>query len=236
MARINPMWVTTGLMAFAFVVSCSAFASDEEKPATSDKEWIRGFARHAAKDNPIPEELVKRIDEDYHKAMNPDPKLEPKKTIARHVLNVVTELTQPKTRALKGPTRIMTPPGGGSIDLADYVLPLKGAFQMKVALEDEHHQSQPISKVYFISQSKQRKIEDENYGAGCGKYMDITSYFNKQMKKSGFDLYTADQRYVSVVRGTFILVSYLPEALQLASVTFLDSRYTKWDCPLPEVL
>jgi hypothetical protein len=120
--------------------------------------------------------------------------------------------------------------------MADYVTPLKGEFHLKITLEDEHHARQPISKVYFISQSKTRKIENETYGSGCGKYMDVTSYFNKQMKKTGFELYTADQRYVSVLRGTFILVSYLPEALQLASVTFLDSRYSKWDCPLPEVL
>lgn len=234
MARTNSMWAKTSLLALVVILSSGALAAEEAKP-TSDKEWIRGFARHAAKDNPIPEELVKKIEEDYLKATT-DPKLEQKKTVVRHVVNVVTELTQEKVRALKGPTRIMTPPGGGTIDLADYVLPLKGAFQMKVQLEDEHHQNQPVSKVYFISQSKQRQIADEKFGAGCGKYMEITSYFTKQMKKNGFDLYTADQRYVSVVRGTFILVSYLPEALQLASVTFLDSRYTKWDCPLPEVL
>lgn len=226
--------IRTGLLALVFIFSFQALASEEAESA-SEKEWIRGFARHAAKDNPIPEELVKKIEEDYLTATT-DPKLEQKKTVVRHVVNLVAELTQQKARALKGPTRILTPPGGGTIDLADYVLPLKGGFQLKIALEDEHHQTQPISKVYFISLSKQRKIDDEKYGAGCGKYMDVTSYFNKQMKKNGFDLYTADQRYVSVVRGTFILVSYLPEALQLASVTFLDSRYTKWDCPLPEVL
>jgi hypothetical protein len=137
---------------------------------------------------------------------------------------------------LKGATRIVTPPGGGAIDFADYVTPLKGGFHMKIQLEDEHHQPQPIAKVYFISESKAREIDHEKYGAGCGKYMDVTSYFNRQMKRNGFDLYTAEQRYVNVMRGTFILIAYTPEALQLASVAFLDSRYTKWDCPQPEVL
>jgi len=41
------------------------------------------------------------------------------------------------------------------------------------------------------------------------------------MAKEGFELYTADQRYLSVVRGTFVFVSYAPDALQLASITFM---------------
>jgi hypothetical protein len=206
-----------------------------EEAATDDKEWIRGFARKGAKENPLPKHLIKKIEEDYFKAIN-DPKTETKKPIVRQLLTVDTELTQEKLRALKGPTRIMTPPGGGTIDMADYVTPLKGAFHLKISLEDEHHHAQALSKVYFVSNSKKHEIDHEAYGAGCGKYMDVTSYFKKQMTRKGFDLYTAEQRYVNVLRGTFILINYTPEALQLASVTFLDSRYTKWDCPQPEVL
>lgn len=225
--------IKAGVAILLLLSALPTFAAEDTKPV--DVDWIRGFARHAAKDNPIPEELVKKIEDEYLSA-TVDPKAEQKKTVVRHLLNVMTELTQDKVHALRGPTRILTPPGGGVIDMADYVTPLKGEFHLKIMLEDEHHERQRISKVYFISQSKTREIENETYGSGCGKYMDVTSYFNKQMKKTGFELYTADQRYVSVLRGTFILVSYLPEALQLASVTFLDSRYSKWDCPLPEVL
>jgi len=222
-----------GFLLFAVLFSTSALGAEEA--STDAKEWVQGFARRGAKENPLPKELAKKIEEDYFKATN-DPKMETKKPIVRQLLTVNTELTQEKLRALKGQTRIQTPPGGGTIDLADYVTPLKGAFRLKMMLEDEHHVAQNLSKVYFISESKKREIDHETYGAGCGKYMDVTSYFKKQMSSKGFDLYTAEQRYINVLRGTFILITYTPEALQLASVTFLDSRYPKWDCPQSEVL
>lgn len=224
---------TAGLLLIAFLYSTVGLAAEEA--ATDEREWIQGFARRGAKENPLPKELAKKIEVDYLKATT-DPKMETKKSIVRQLLNVKTELTQEKLRALKGQTRILTPPGGGTIDLADYVTPLKGAFRMNMQLEDEHHVAKNLSKVYFISESKKREIDHETYGAGCGKYMDVTSYFKRQMAHKGFDLYTAEQRYINVLRGTFILITYTPEALQLASVTFLDSRYPKWDCPQSEVL
>jgi len=226
--------IKTGfLISLSLFITFSNLILAEEVP--NEKDWIQGFARKGPKENPIPQDLIKKIEEDYFKATR-DPKMESKKPLVRQLMTVKTELQQEKLRALKGPTRILTPPGGGTIDLADYVTSLKGAFRLKILSEDEHHQTQNLTKVYFISQGKSHTLDGETFGAGCGKYMDVTSYFKKEMNHKGFDLYTADQRYVSVLRGTFILINYQPEALQLASVTFLDSRYTKWDCPQPEVL
>lgn len=229
MAGIKTGWL---LMALLLAFSSLSFAEEAENKSA---DWIQGYARRGAKENPLPPELAKKIEEDYFKATT-DPKLETKKPLVRQMMTVSTEMTQEKLRALKGPTRILTPPGGGTIDLADYVTPLKGEFNMKIVVEDEHREPQAVSKVYFISGSKTREIDHEKYGAGCGKYMDVTSYFKKRMSAKGFELYTAEQRYVAVLRGTFVFVSYLPEALRIASVTFLDSRFNHWDCPQTEVL
>lgn len=223
MARVNLL-----ALVLAAVFVWTAAAED-------DGDWISGFAKHTDKDNPIPRELASKLENDY-KIATKDPKEEHEKPMIRHLLVVDTELTQSKLRALKGPTRLLTAPGGGTVDLADYVTPLKGLFRMKIKLENDHHELQNPSHVYFISQSKERTVGEEKYGAGCGKYFDITSFFNAKMARGGFELYSADQRYLNVVRGTFVFVSYAPDALQLASLTFYDSRYTAWDCPQPEVL
>lgn len=216
---------------FGMLVGCSLQSSASEQSL----DWIQGFAKHTDKDNPIPRELAKKLEDDY-KAATKDPKAEHEKPFVRHLLVVSTELTQSKPRALRAQAHILTPPGGGTVDLADYVTPLKGLFRLKITLENDHREVQFPSKVYFISQSKERKVDNETFGSGCGKYFDVTKFFNTSMTRNGFELYTADQRYVPVVRGTFVFVSYTPEALQLASVTFYDSRYTAWDCPQPEVL
>jgi hypothetical protein len=62
--------------------------------------------------------------------------------------------------------------------------------------------------------------------------MEITSYYRKKNlgKGHGFDLYTADQRYVSVMGGTFVAVAFDKEALSVASLTFQDSRFPDLMC------
>jgi hypothetical protein len=220
------------------LISFPAFSEEEKKeepkkavsePVERERDWIHGFARKSEKESPVPKDLIKKIESDYHASVK-DPVLEAK-PVVRHLMIVRAELTQEKPRALKGQVRIVTPPGGGTVELEDFVTPLKGAFDLKIFMENEHHEIQEISKVYFVSASKKRVLENETFGSGCGKYFDITSFFKNKMLEKGFDLYTANQRYVSVLRGTFVFVTYLPEALQLASLTFLDSRYKSWDCP-----
>ena len=72
------------------------------------------------------------------------------------------------------------------------------------------------------------EIDGDEFGAGCNKYMDITSFYHR--KARGFDLYTAGQRYVSVMAGTFVAVVFEKEALYVGSLTFTDSRYPDVMC------
>ena len=209
----------------------SVIAARATEPVGSGEKWIRGFAKQSDKDNPIPTALIKKIEEEYGKEMR-DPKLEKDLPLNRHLMTVRTEMIQKEMKALSGPTRILTPPGGGSIDLEDFITPLRGSFQIRITTENEHHEPQALNRIYFISHTKKRDLDTDIFGAGCDhKVYDITSKFVSAMGKSGFTLYTADQRYLSVLQGTFVFASYVPGALQLASLTFFDSRYQKWDCP-----
>lgn len=232
--------IIIGTFLFSSIGLSEEKAEEKSKQEKLDDGFSKSFAKQSNKELLIPNQLIKKIEEDYRAFLKTAKKEEgsekAEKGVNRKLIIARIELTQEKRAALKNNTRIITPPGGGTIDLEDVVTPLKGSFHLSVKMEDDRHIDQTVHRVYFISQTKKRTIEKEEYGAGCGKFFDITSYYASTVRSPGATLYTADQRYVSVLGGTFVFVSHTAEALQLASLTFMDSRFTKWSCTQSEVL
>lgn len=187
-------------------------------------------ARTSSRDVKIPLALVARIEKEYKDFLAKQKDVPKKDNIKRGLLNITAELTQRNKAALNSNTRVNTPTGGGVIDLNDLVTPLRGAFRAKLIAEREDGTALPASRVFFVSRAKERTIGGESYGSGCGKFMEITSQFHKKWAKKGMEVYTADQRYVSVLGGTFVFVDYAPEALFVGTVTFMDSRYPELMC------
>lgn len=208
----------TKLLLLGALASILVSASESETKA----------AKQSSRDVKVPRGLVAKIEQDYRDYLKKE-KL-PDKGIKRKLLNVTVNLTEKRHAALHEDARIGTPLGGGIIDLADFVTPIRGAFQMKIAATGEKSDEQIPVKTYFVSRAKTRMLGGEAYGAGCDKYMEITNFFNRKMNGDGFQLYTADQRYVSVLGGTFVLVSFDKDALMVGSVTFQDSRFPDLIC------
>ncbi len=196
--------------------------------------WGNDFVDHSAKtgsrDVMIPRALVARIEKDYQEFLEKEGVLTPG-PIQRMLLNVRAELWQERPGALHENARILTPLGGGVVDLADIVTPLRGSFWMKIHPYSEKSGGKlDNARFFFVSRAKVRSIQGETYGAGCDRWMDITSYFNQVMAGKGFQLYSTDQRYLSVVGGTFLAVNFTKEAIAVASLTFTDSRYPEMLC------
>ena len=181
-------------------------------------------ARQSSRDVKLPTALVARIERDYRTFLQ-EQKVGDPEAIKRTLLNVSVELTQEKPVALHESVRIMTPLGGGVIDLEDFVTPLRGEYRARINAALEKGETPENLRVFFVSHAKSRRIAGEDYGAGCNRFMEITSFFKKKMKSSGFELYTADQRDLAVLGGTFVLASFDKEALHVGGVTFTDSRY-----------
>ncbi|MGZ3723730.1 MAG: hypothetical protein ACXVA9_12395, partial [Bdellovibrionales bacterium] len=120
--------------------------------------------------------------------------------------------------------------GGGVVDLSEFVTPLRGGFSLKVVAKKEDGSEPSGLRVFFVSKAKVHRLDGDDYGAGCDKFMEITSYYHRKNGGRGFDLYTAGQRYLSVVGGTFVAVVFEKEALHVGSLTFLDSRYPELMC------
>jgi hypothetical protein len=199
--------------------------------AEDDAKFVEHPARTSGRDVKIPRGLVKQIEEDY-RAFQKKNEAAPKATINRKMLNMSVELWQKNPVALHENTRIVTPLGGGVIDLSEFVTPLRGAFFAKIVAKKEDGSEPAGLRIFFVSKGKRRILEGEEYGSGCGKYMEVTSFYNKKNSgsKRGFELYTADQRYLSVLGGTFVAIAFDKEALSVGTITFTDSRYPDLLC------
>jgi hypothetical protein len=199
------------------------------RPISADA-MVERAARASSRDVKIPRALVARIERDY-KAFLAAQEGASDKGIKRALLNVSVAFTAKRPGALREDTRVDTPVGGGLIDLSEIVTPLRGAFRVRIDARGPGEDAEAsTARVYFVSHAKRRALAGDEYGAGCDKFMDITSEFRQKWKRGGFEVYTADQRYLSVLGGTFLFVRFRKEALFVAGVTFTDSRYPDVMC------
>jgi hypothetical protein len=122
------------------------------------------------------------------------------------------------------------PPGGGKLDLAPYVRENpKGSFYFKVQWDNE---SLPwkSARVYFVSRSKIRKIEDKEVGSGCEHFFDLTKFWNSTMNSVGLFLNTTHQRHISVIAGVYYFVVFKEGKIHQAYLDVFDSRYRELLC------
>lgn len=245
MARVSAVPVAAVALMFSVVVTASeskheappaheASKESHDSKETHEAEQMAELAEHAARtssrDVKVPTALVAKVEKDYDAYLTKEGVIN-KGSIRRALLNVRADLQQKRRAALHEDARVVTPLGGGVVELSDLITPVRGAFAMKIVATRESGGEPENMKVFFVSRSKNRSINGEQFGAGCNKWMDITGFFKKAMAREGFQLYTADQRYLSVIGGTFVIVGYSKEAIEVGSITFTDSRYSEVLCP-----
>lgn len=122
--------------------------------------------------------------------------------------------------------------GGGSIDLKDVVTG-DGSFYMSFPAEQFADMSEfkpELLHMYYISNSPVKNIEEENYGLGCGKYIDLKKSFTKLQKKDFLKLNTTDLRYLHVLAGSYIFIFKQSTKIYITQLTITDSRYSKELC------
>ncbi len=119
-------------------------------------------------------------------------------------------------------------PGGGELDLHDWVQPLRGSFY--VAFEYLPKIEKPDTKVFFLSNSIIRKIGSDIVGSGCDKYFDLSKAVSSAMMRDGFLLNTSDQRHVSALAGTYVFASIYDRKLHLASLVIHDEEHRALQC------
>lgn len=120
------------------------------------------------------------------------------------------------------------PNGGGQLDLKDYVL---GSGTFSISFPSIQFESLPqLIGLYFLSDSPQRKIEDEVFGLGCGQFVNIKDQFASLQNEGFLKLNTTSLRYLYVVSGIFMFVFRDRNQVHLSHVHVTDSRYPDFFC------
>lgn len=206
----------------------------------SDIEYESGAIVDTSKNFKFPKELKDRIDDDYvafMKTQGPPFDIKTKDElllqVPRDYLDIEVLFTPLATGTLSHPTRISAVRGGGIVDLKDVVKGAKGSFffDQKIVKTSDPKSGPQRLKVYYLSNAKKRKVGDETFGAGCGRYMDVTDYIMRVQGK-GVQVNATDQRYLSVLAGTYYYVGFERERLYLAALQIQDSRYPSLQCEI----
>ena len=211
-------------------VACEFDANNSEPNKTEKVNYTR-----AAMDVQLPSVLWEKIEKvylpmalDYSavKQENSDARLDiPTSFFAFKV--ILTE----KTKGILGRKNfeIDFGEGGGNLDLREFVQTSRGTFWLKVDpfLVDR---TKEIFYVYYLSNSKERKISQGQVGNGCHLYMDITDYFEKTMNTGGIMVNTTDGWHVSLLVGSYFMAISIKGKLYLSQLTIKDSRYRDLHC------
>ena len=130
--------------------------------------------------------------------------------------------------------------GGGILDLADFVENRRGSYYLKVDFAKAKTEgvnenvvkdfSKEVIRVFYLSNSKRRKLGGKISGSGCSKYYDITKFFEKSMKGNGFLLNTTDHLDITALSGSFFFAAQINKTLYISQLSVKDSRFNSLQC------
>lgn len=113
--------------------------------------------------------------------------------------------------------------GGGKVDLKE-VVSGKGSFYMSFPAE-QFASTLEVIHFYYVSQSPVKKIHGEEFGMGCGKWIDLKESFKKFTKPRALKYNTTQQRYLHVMAGHYVLIMKQSNQIYLSQLTLTDSRF-----------
>ncbi len=134
---------------------------------------------------------------------------------------------------LKRPNMLFSlPKGGGHIDLKDVVTGF-GSFYLRfppAQFENISELKPALLHLYYISNSPIKKIDDELFGLGCGKMIDLKKNFDNLQNPNFLKLNTSDLRYLYVTAGRYVFIFKQWNKIYLTQITITDSRHSKELC------
>lgn len=120
-------------------------------------------------------------------------------------------------------------PGGGDIDLRDFVLSNRGTFRVVFEFAPDA-EPEAVKRVWYLSNAQKRKVGPDSVGAGCDTYMDISTFTKKQAEKDGMLIAIGSDRHVSALAGTYVFSVKRGGRVQVSRLTILDSSKRKLMC------
>ncbi len=214
-----------------------------KKGHESKVDYSPGAVDKTSKEFLIPRELRENIEKDYlafirkENIKNVLPDAEILARIPREFLDINLFFKGSAPGVLSDNTEFKLPRGGGEIDLKNYIKGKKGTFYMSFSVKRSHSPEAPIRNlhIYFMSEAEARTIDNEKFGVGCQKYLDVSALLIKSNDDEGLQLNATEHRYLPVLGGVLYFVDFDPDRkIFVAAVRITDSRYPKEICPEPK--
>lgn len=120
------------------------------------------------------------------------------------------------------------PNGGGGIDLKDYVTG-EGSFYLSFPAEQFENKPE-LTFLFYISDSPKVAVRGEEYGLGCGQWVDLKPKFSKLKERTFLKLNTVDHTYAHVLSGQYVFVFKKGIQYYLTHLNLFDSRYSDKMC------
>lgn len=216
-----------------------ANAIEESKPSIEWRAYSEGEVLKSARNLVLPKSLVSHIEQMYIRQFregHPDAVEKDHEVLAkyeRELLPVHVWLSPGSGMSVTEGVRFLLPIGGGEIDFSNYVSSKRGRFGLGMQVDLPEGVSSDQLYIFYISQARVRALDKESFGSGCGKFHDISEFWRSQWRAKEIQLYTKDQRYLSVVAGTYVFVSIKAPQIWLAALTLSDSRFKSLQCLSP---
>ena len=204
---------------FQFVLLVQAgFFSSSAQPAS---KTVR--VRELAQDFQMPQSFIQMIESDL--------RLETK--ILTPVFNFIpleVLLTEKSSQTLNSPSVLFQfPKGGGGLDFQK-IIQGQGSFYLSFPPE-QFTGSPDLEHLFYVSQAPKIKIGTEEFGLGCGKWLDLKNKFKDLQKNDFLSLNTTNLRHLFVTAGNYIFVFRKFNQIYLTQVTISDSKNENMLCP-----
>ncbi|MGZ6486119.1 MAG: hypothetical protein ACXWQQ_06275 [Pseudobdellovibrio sp.] len=171
-----------------------------------------------AKEQQIPKQLLLQLDADLGEEFKSSPPL-----YSFTPLEVL--FTESQEGVLRKPAiQYNFPKGGGEIDLKN-VVTSDGSFYISFP-EEQFDKNNELLHLFYISNSPKTSIENEQFGMGCGKWVDLKGNFKKLQNKDFLKLNTNDLRYLRVLAGTYVFIFKQNKNVYLSQLSLTDSRHS----------
>jgi hypothetical protein len=142
-------------------------------------------------------------------------------------LSVIFASTE--SSAIAKPVQSEFPNGGGRIDISTSV---KGSGSFYFYFPPEQFEKLPeLEHLYFMTEYPQKKIDNEIFGLGCGRWVDLKKQFPNFTNKNKVILNTTAQRYLYVAGGYYVFVFRKANQVYLSHLHVDDSRFNQLKCP-----
>lgn len=245
MIRQSARVMTVGLAAVGLIAATIAGCKEEARWKT--KAYEERTASGTTGEVPVPKELWRRLVEpdkplsglldDIKTAPTPNEgggdSAIAKKTIETDLKPVTLYLIEETRGVLGGRNlKISFGPGGGELDLRDFVVESHGAFRIVFEYAKSLIEADPKAKwrTWYLSDAKKRKVGPDSVGAGCNTFMDISTAVNEANAKDGLLFAIGGDRYVSALAGTFFFSVKNGARVEVARITLFDSSKRDLQC------